>query len=53
MTGKKFADLALNEFGVAMVPGNSFGDSVDEFVRISYANSMENIEEAIYRLSKI
>ena len=53
MTGKNFADVALNKFGVALVPGNSFGDSVDEFVRISYANSMENIEEAIYRLSKI
>ncbi len=53
MTGKNFADIALNKFGVALVPGNSFGDSVDEFVRISYANSMENIEEAIYRLSKI
>jgi aspartate aminotransferase len=53
MTGEKFADIALNEFGVAVVPGNSFGDSADEFVRISYANSMENIEKAIYRLSKI
>jgi len=53
MTGENFANIALNEFGVALVPGNSFGDSADEFVRISYANSMENIEKAIYRLSKI
>ena len=53
MTGENFANIALNEFGVALVPGNSFGDSVDDFVRISYANSMENIEKAIYRLSKI
>jgi len=53
MTGEIFADIALNKLGVALVPGSSFGDSVDEFVRISYANSMENIEEAIYRLSKI
>ena len=53
MTGEEFADIALNQFGVALVPGSSFGDSVDEFIRISYANSMENIEEAIYRLSKI
>ena len=53
MNGENFANIALNEFGVALVPGNSFGDSVDEFVRISYANSMENIEKAIYRLSKI
>ena len=53
MTGENYANIALNEFGVALVPGNSFGDSVDEFVRISYANSMEKIEKAIYRLSKI
>ena len=53
MTGKQFADIALNKFGVALVSGNSFGDSADNFVRISYANSMENIKEAIYRLSKI
>ena len=53
MSGNQFADIALNEMGVALVPGSSFGDSVDEYVRISYANSMENIKEAIYRLSKI
>jgi aspartate aminotransferase len=53
MTGKQFADIALNKFGVALVSGNSFGDSADNFVRISYANSMENIKEAIYRLSRI
>ena len=53
MSGNQFADIALNELGVALVPGSSFGDSVDEYVRLSYANSMENIEKAIYRLSKI
>jgi len=53
MSGNDFADLALNEFGVALVPGSSFGDSVNNFVRLSYANSIENIEKAVYRLSKI
>jgi len=52
-TGKEFADIALNEYGVALVPGSSFGDSANNFVRLSYANSMENIEKAVYRLSKI
>ena len=52
-TGEEFADIALNEYGVALVPGSSFGDSVNNFVRLSYANSMENIEKAVYRLSKI
>ena len=52
-TGKEFTDIALNEYGVALVPGLSFGDSANNFVRLSYANSMENIEKAVYRLSKI
>ena len=52
MSGSEFADLALNEHGVAIVPGSSFGNTADKFVRLSYANSIENIEKAIYRLSK-
>ena len=38
MSGKEFADLALEKHGVAVVPGNSFGDSVNDFIRLSYAN---------------
>ena len=53
MSGKKFSDIALNKYGVAVVPGSSFGDSAENFIRISYANTIENIKEAIYRISKI
>ena len=53
LSGEEFSDIALQEKGVAIVPGNSFGDSANDFVRISYANSMENLEKAIYRLSSI
>ena len=53
LNGQKFSDIALQEKGVALVPGTSFGDSAENFVRISYANSMENLEKAIYRLSTI
>jgi len=51
--GQKFSDIALEEKGVALVPGTSFGNSAKDFVRVSYANSMENLEKAIYRLSSI
>ena len=51
--GSEFSNIALNNFGVALVPGTSFGDSAVDYVRISFANSLENIEKAIYRLSKI
>lgn len=53
MSGKEFSEIALNKFGVAIVPGSSFGENADAFVRLSYANSIENIEKALYRLSKI
>ena len=52
-SGKKFSEVALNDYGVALVPGTSFGDSAKRYIRISYANSLENIEKAIDRLSKI
>ncbi len=53
LDGQKFSNLALEEKGVALVPGTSFGDSAKYFVRVSYANSIENLEKAIYRLSTI
>ena len=53
LTGERFAEIALNEFGVALVPGTSFGDSAKNYVRISYANSLENIENAIKRIAEI
>ena len=53
LNGSKFAEIALNEKYVAVVPGNSFGESANDFIRISFANSLENIEKALYRLAKI
>ena len=53
LNGKEFADLALKEKGVALVPGTSFGDKANNYIRVSYANSLEKIEEAIKRISTI
>ncbi len=53
LSGQKFSDIALEEKGVALVPGISFGNSAKDITRISYANSMENLQKAIYRLSII
>ena len=53
LTDQQFSKISLEEKGVALVPGTSFGDSAKNFIRISYANSMENLEKAIYRLSTI
>ncbi len=41
------ADRLLQEAGVAVLSGTAFGDYGDGYLRLSYANSMENIKEAI------
>lgn len=49
ITGSQsFADYLLDEARVAVVPGAAFG--ADDFVRISYATSMERLHEGIRRL---
>ncbi|MFZ6719495.1 pyridoxal phosphate-dependent aminotransferase [Undibacterium sp. Ji49W] len=48
-----FARQALNEAGVVIVPGLDFGPATAHtHVRISYANSLENLHEAVARLKK-
>jgi len=44
------ANRILDETGVALAPGLDFGESGRGFLRISYANSMENIAEGMARL---
>ena len=45
-----FADLLLEKANIAVVPGGAFG--ADEYIRISYATSMENIEEGLNRIEE-
>ena len=53
LSGEQFANKALYEHGVALVPGTSFGEDAKNYVRISYANSLQNIKKAINRISNI
>ncbi len=46
----ELADRILNEAGVAVLSGTSFGSFGEGFIRISYANSVENINKALGRL---
>ena len=46
------ANRILDETGVALAPGMDFGDSGRHFLRISYANNIENIAEGMARLEK-
>jgi aspartate aminotransferase len=51
MTASEFADKALTEAAVAVVPGTAFGDSGEGFVRISFATSDEILTETMNRLA--
>ena len=52
MTSEEFAMRFLEEEKVAVVPGSAFGESVVGFLRVSYAYSLEDLKEAIGRLSR-
>ncbi len=46
-----FAKVLLDECKVAVIPGIGFGD--DDYIRLSYATSMENIKEGLKRIKDI
>lgn len=50
---KELADLILNEAGVACLDGRGFGEYGDGYLRFSYANSLENILEALRRIREL
>jgi len=50
LTSSEFATRLLNEELVALVPGVAFG--ADNYVRISYATSMEAIEKGMDRMER-
>ena len=47
---KKLASALLEESGVALIGGPDFGVLGEGYVRLSYANSAENIERALERM---
>jgi len=51
MTSDEFATRFLQEEKVAAVPGTAFGDSGEGYLRISYAYSLERLEEAMKRFA--
>src|SRR5689334_9404821 len=50
MDSKTAADYLLNEAGVACLSGAAFGPYGEGFVRFSYANSYQNLMEAVKRI---
>ena len=52
MSARELQDNLLQATGVAIIAGTSFGAQGEGYVRFSYANSTENIREAIRRVRK-
>jgi aspartate/methionine/tyrosine aminotransferase len=50
MPSKQLADRLLNEAGVSVLPGTAFGEYGEGYLRISFANSLPNIESALKRI---
>ena len=53
MTGPQMADRLLSEAGVACLAGTAFGQVGRDHLRVSYANSRENIGRALERIAQV
>jgi len=52
LNSRKLADDLLQKAGVAVLPGTSFGQYGEGYLRLSFANSVENIKKALDRIEK-
>ncbi len=52
-TSQQAADWILSEAGVALLPGSAFGKFGEGYLRLSYANSLENIQRALDKMGEI
>lgn len=48
---RRLADYFLNRGGVALLSGNGFGAAGEGYLRLSYANSRQNLQQALDRLT--
>jgi aspartate aminotransferase len=49
-SSREFADALLEEHGVAALAGTSFGKHGEGYLRLSYANSEDNLRKALSRI---
>lgn len=52
MTSEEFCNNLLKHKGVAIIPGNAFGNSGEGYARVSYAYSMKQIDRALDRIEE-
>ena len=51
-SSKQLEEYFLEDYGVATLSGASFGSFGEGYLRLSYANSIENIKEAMERIAE-
>ena len=51
-SAEEVAEFLLNDAGLTLVPGTAFGENGKGYLRLSYANSYENLVEACERIKK-
>lgn len=51
LTSEEFATKLINEYKVAVVPGNVFGAGAEGFVRCCYATEIGKLKEALRRMA--
>ena len=52
LSSVELQDLLLDKSGVATIAGSSFGINGQGYLRISYANSKENLLDAVSRIKE-
>ncbi|MFW3145315.1 MAG: pyridoxal phosphate-dependent aminotransferase [Thermoplasmatota archaeon] len=53
LSSQELADKLLEEAGVATLPGPSFGNNGEGYLRFSYPTSVENIQKAVERIREV
>jgi aspartate aminotransferase len=53
LTGTQLADRLLEDAGVSVLSGSAFGHVGRDHLRVSYANSRENLSEALRRFADV
>jgi aspartate aminotransferase len=49
----QLAEIILDKAGVAVLPGSSFGEFGEGYLRLVYSNSIENIQSAIQKIGDV
>lgn len=52
LSSEVFCERLINEYHVAVVPGNAFGSCGEGFIRISYAYSLKHLMTAVERMGQ-